>query len=72
MLEFLISFDNFFDLDQRDVHGKTPLEYALQQESGTMARVLRSKLGESIDEKDAYLVKYLNESDWPPRLFDFD
>ena len=72
MLEFLISFDNFFDLDQRDVHGKTPLEYALQQESGTMARVLRSKLGESIDEKDAYLVKYLNESGWPPRLFDFD
>ena len=54
MLEFLISFDNFFDLDQRDVHGKTPFEYALQQESGTMARVLRSKVSESIDEKDVY------------------
>lgn len=54
ILELLISIDNFFDLDQRDIHGRTPLDYALLQESGTMARVLRSKLGESIDEKDAY------------------
>jgi len=44
MLSFLISND-FFDLNQKDIHGKTPLDYALLQESGTMAKVLRSKLG---------------------------
>ncbi len=37
-----------------------------------MLKVLQSKLGESIDEKDVIVRSYLKESDWPPKLYDFD
>ena len=36
--------DNGFALDARDVNGKTPLDLALQQESGVMAAELRKLL----------------------------
>jgi ankyrin repeat protein len=71
-LNALLSIDNFFDLNQKDIYGKTPLDYALLQESGKMVKILQSKLGESIDEKDVIRGSYLKESDWPPKLYDFD
>jgi ankyrin repeat protein len=71
-LNALLSIDNYFDLNQKDIHGKTPLDYALLQESGKMVKILQSKLGESIDEKDVIRSSYLKASDWPPKLYDFD
>lgn len=47
ILNALINTNNFYDLNQRDKNGKTPLDYALLQESGVMAEILQSKLGAS-------------------------
>lgn len=47
ILNALINTNNFYDLNHRDKNGKTPLDYALLQESGVMADILQSKLGAS-------------------------
>lgn len=43
ILNTLLTLDNYFDLNQKDKSGKTPLDYAFLQESGTLSNFLQSK-----------------------------
>lgn len=67
ILNALINTSSFFDLNQRDKNGHTPLDYALLQESGVMAEVLQSKLGASSKKLGRVAVSYIPESEWPAR-----
>ena len=72
MLNALVAVGNFFDLNQVDKHGKTPVDYAILQESGKMAEVIQSKLGVTSAKAVKNAISYIQEQNWPERNFNFD
>ena len=59
LLNALIAFNGFFDLNQKDKHGKTPLDYAVLQESGTMANILQAKFGVTTRDVNRNAISYI-------------